>query len=315
MKEKLNSNLRAISLKQLRVLKAVVARGSISGAAQILSVTPPAITLQMKLFEQSVGLPLVQRINKKLRPTDAGRLLLESANRIEETLAECGNALEALSGIERGRVAVGVIGTAKYFAPKALAHYQKAHRKVDMRLTIGNRQEMIAALENYDLDLAIMGRPPAGEYRVDANVIGDHPHIIIAPPDHHKAAKKKISVIQLAGETFLLREEGSGTRLLMQRLFAQQGMAPNLGLQIGSNETIKQAVIAGLGIAMISAHTVAAELADGRLIALNVTGMPVVRKWYVVKRSDKRLLPAAQSLWDFLSSSGKDYLPKFSSGI
>ena len=310
MKEKLKADLKSVSLKQLRVLKAVAMKGTISGAAQLLSVTPPAVTLQMKLFESSVGMPLIQRTNKRLRPTDAGRLLLEATNRIEETLAECSDALEALSGIERGRVAVGVIGTAKYFAPRALATFQKAHQNVNMQLTIGNRKEMITALGNYDLDLTIMGRPPSKEFDVDSNVIGDHPHIFIAPPSHPLAKKKKIPVIHLAGETFLLREEGSGTRLLMQRLFAQQGLAPNLGMEIGSNETIKQAVIAGLGIAMISAHTVSAELNDGRLIALNVVGMPVVRKWYVVKRSDKRLLPAAQTLWDFLSTSGKTYLPK-----
>ena len=255
-------------------------------------------------------MPLVQRRGRKLRPTDAGRILLETTSRIEKALQECAEALESLNGIERGRVAVGVIGTAKYFAPMALAAFQKAHAGVDMQLTIGNRQEMIAALANYDLDMAIMGRPPSKEFEVDSSVIGDHPHIIIAPTDHPLAGKKKIPVLHLAGETFLLREEGSGTRALMQRLFAQQGVEPNLGMEIGSNETIKQAVMAGLGIAMISAHTVAAELNDGRLVALNVVGMPLIRKWYVVKRTGRRLLPAARALWDFLSSSGKAYLPK-----
>lgn len=333
MKEKLKVDLTAVSLKQLRVLKAVAAGGSFSKASQLLNVTPPAVTLQMKLLEQAVTMPLVERANRKLRLTDAGRQVLEAAHRIEATLGECAEALQSLSGAERGGVAVGVISTAKYFAPRALAVFTKAHPGIDMRLTIGNRKKTITALENYDLDLTIMGRPP-DSFEVESAVIGDHPHIIIAPPDHPLARdyallprrsadqtagrttghptgrSKSLSVLQLASETFLLREDGSGTRALMQRLFAKQGLDPGLGLQIGSNETIKQAVMAGLGIALISAHTVAAELSDGRLVALNVASMPLVRKWYVVRRRDKRLLPAAQSLWDFLAACGRDFLPR-----
>ena len=267
-------------------------------------------------------MPLVERSNRKLRLTDAGRQVLEAAHRIEAALAECTHSLQALSGAESGGVAIGVISTAKYFAPRALAAFTRAHPGIDMRLTIGNRESTIAALENYDLDLTIMGRPPEG-FEVESSVIGDHPHVIIAPPDHPLAQDygltrrrkprkaKSLSVLQLASETFLLREDGSGTRLLMQRLLAKEGLEPDLGLQIGSNETIKQAVMAGLGIALISAHTVAPELEDGRLVTLNVASMPVVRKWYVVRRSDKRLQPAARSLWDFLAASGREYLPKF----
>ena len=309
MKEKLNVMVQRISLKQLRMFAAAVRKGTMSGAAQELNVTPPAVSLQIRALEQAAGMPLLERTKSGLRPTDAGRQVLDTAYRIEAALTECGETLEALQGIDGGRVAVGVVSTAKYFAPRALAAFAKSHPNVGMKLSIGNRGETIAALKNYDLHLAIMGRPPE-DFDVESSIIGDHPHIIIAPPDHPLASRKRIAVTELTKETFLLREEGSGTRLLMQRLFAEEGVSPNLGMQIGSNETIKQAVMAGLGIALISAHTVAAEIGDGRLVPLNVSKLPVQRQWFVVKRSDKRLLPASQALWDFLAASGEKYLPE-----
>jgi LysR family transcriptional regulator for metE and metH len=309
MKEKLKPSLRGVTLKQLRALTSAARAGTISAAAQALNVTPPAVTLQMRLLEQAAGMPLLERTDKGLRPTDGGREILATANRIEAALIECGEALEALSGMDGGRVSVGVVSTAKYFAPRALAAFAKAHPKVEIRLLVGNREETIAGLAAYDLDFAVMGRPPQ-DFAVANAVIGDHPHIIIGPAGHPLARRKRIALAGLEGETFLLRERGSGTRLLMQRMFAAADISPNFGMEIGSNETIKQAVMAGLGIALISAHTVSAELRDGRLAAFNVSGLPIMRQWFVVRRQEKRLLPAAQSLWDFLATSGSRFLPE-----
>ncbi len=309
MKEKLSPALRRITLKQLRALAAVTSAGTVSGAARALHVTPPAVALQLRLLEEAAGLPLVERAERGLRPTAAGREVLAAAKRIETALGECGEALRALSGGEGGAVAVGVVSTAKYFAPRALAAFAKAHPNIDVRLKVGNRRETVAALAGYDLDFAITGRPPE-DFAVEKAVIGDHPHIIIGPPDHPLIGRPRLTLAELAGEPFLLREPGSGTRLLMKRLFAAAGLSPTLGMEIGSNETIKQAVMAGLGIALISAHTVWAEIADGRLAAFDVQGLPVVRQWFVVKRKEKRLLPAAQALWSFLSESGARYLPR-----
>lgn len=308
MKEKLKTDLRRVTLRQLRIFAAAAEAGTVSGAAQTLNVTPPAVSLQLRQLEDSAGLPLLERSETGLQPTDGGREILDSARRIEAALAECQEALEALSGVEGGRVSVGVISTAKYFAPRALAAFARIHPRVEIRLHVGNRRETIEALKGYNLDFAVMGRPPEA-FQVEKAVIGEHPHIIIGPPGHPLSKRRQLSISDFAEETFLLREPGSGTRLLMQRLFSKARFAPRIGMEIGSNETIKQAVMAGLGIALLSAHTVSAELRDGRLIAFQVQGLPVLRKWFVVRLRSKRLLPAGRALWDFMASEGADFLP------
>lgn len=308
MKEKLNIDLRRITIKKLRTLAAVAETGTLSAAAATLNVTPPAVTLQMKELEEIATMPLVERGSGTLRPTEAGGELLAAAAHIEAVLEECAEALEELSGIDGGHVSVGVVSTAKYFAPRVLAAFAKDHPRVDMQLRVGNRSETIAALERMELDFAVMGRPPE-DFPVANAAIADHPHIIVAPVDHPLAQRRRIALKTLASETFLLREPGSGTRLIMHRLFRDAGFEPTLGMEIDSNETIKQAVMAGLGIALISAHTVSAEIEDGRLAMLPVSGLPTMRKWFVVRHADKRLLPAGRALWDFLALEGAKFLP------
>ncbi len=302
------SPVRNITLKHFRVLSAVTKMGSMAGAARRLNVTPPAITVQIQQLEQSVGLPLVERIGDKTTPTEAGEIILRTAHRIEALLAECGGEIAQLKGIEGGRVWAGVVSTAKYFAPKALSAFRQRHPGVDVRLSVGNRQETIRALRDLELDLAVMGRPPEN-LDLESIVLGDHPHIIIAPGGHPLAGAK-LAITDLSRETFFIREPGSGTRLLMERLFEQAGFDPIVGMEIGSNETIKQAVIAGLGVAFISAHTVAVEIADGRLEMLDVVGLPMVREWHVVRLRDKAAMPAGQAMWSFLSTEGQQFLPQ-----
>ena len=308
MKEKLKVPISRITLKQLRVLDAAVRAGTVSGAATILGVTPPAVTMQLGLLKETAGLPLVEKTDSGLQPTDAGQVLLDTVHRCEVALDACGVALESLKGASGGHVTVGLVSTAKYFAPRALAAFARDFPNVEMRLSVGNRGETIEALRNYETDFAVMGRPPK-RFEVEQAVIGEHPHIVVAPPDHPMVGKKNIAIADIAHETFLLREEGSGTRALMQRLFSDEGLNPNIGMEIGSNETIKQAVMAGLGVALISAHTVAPELGDGRLQMLDLEGLPVLRTWFVVRRGDRDLMPASQALWDFLVASGAGFFP------
>ena len=308
MKEKLNHRLGRVTLRQLRAFQALLHAKTTKGAAEALHVTPPAITLQIRELEALIGLPLIERHPDGVEPTEAGAEIRDTALRIESLLAETADMIENLKGLEGGKVAVGVISTAKYFAPMAIAAFAKQHPGIDISLKVGNRQETIRSLAGYEFDLAIMGRPPS-DFAIDSTPIGDHPHVVIAPPDHPLTRRKDLTLADLAEETFLLREPGSGTRILFQDLIKTTGFTSKLGMEVGSNETIKQAVIAGLGIAMISAHTVAAEVADRRIAVLDVENLPVIRTWYLVKRTEKRLLPAGEAMWSFLSTHMKDFLP------
>lgn len=300
--------LRNATLRQLRVLAAVGRAGGVTRAAELLHVTPPAVTLQLQALQEQVGLPLVERAPAGMVLTEAGREVAETAARIEAALTDCGAMLAALAGAERGTVAAGVTSTAKYFAPRALAAFARAHPGLDLRLSVGNRAETIAGLRDHALDLAVMGRPP-DDLPVHAAPIGQHPHVIVASPEHPLAAGRGLAPAALAREVFLVREPGSGTRGLMQRFFQKNALAPRIGMELDSNETIKQAVIAGLGIAFLSAHTIELEVESGRLAILDVAGLPVVRRWYAVHLMDRRLTPPARLLRRFLTEQGAQYLP------
>jgi DNA-binding transcriptional LysR family regulator len=300
--------MRHLTLRQLRTFTAALRTGSFAAAAQSLHITPPAVTVQMRQLEQIAGMPIIERNSDGLKSTDAGREIAAAAQRIEAALAECADALAGLRGLESGHVAIGVVSTAKYFAPQVLGAFARAHPGVEIRLEVGNRAAILGALEANTLDLALTGWPPS-QLAVQKAAIGEHPHIVVARPDHAYAGALKLAPVALVEETFLVRERGSGTRLLMERFFADARVAPRIGMEMGSNETIKQAVIAGLGIAFISAHTVAVELADERLVVLDVVGLPVMRTWFIVNLAKKRLLPPAAALRQFMIDQGHSFLP------
>lgn len=302
------------TLKQLRLVALAAASGSYAKAAQDMGLSPPAVTAQMKALEEDLGVPVFERADGRLRPTAAGQELLAAQQRIAQALAEAERAIAALKSPDRGSVVVGVVSTAKYFAPMALAAFRKRHPEIELKLMIGNREEIIEGLMRLDLDLAVMGRPPAA-MEADTKVIGDHPHVVIAPPEHRLIRRRRLTPADIAKEDLLVREPGSGTRMLMERVFDEAGVPhPPIAMEIGSNETIKQAVMAGLGLSFISAHTVAAEVADGRLKVLDVQGLPVVRQWLVVRARDKRLLPAGRALQAFLAQEGASFLPLMPEG-
>jgi LysR family transcriptional regulator for metE and metH len=305
----MSKRFRDVSIRQLRALAALSANGSITAAAGKLHLTQPAVTLQLRNLQALAGLPLVQRTGDGMLLTDAGREVLALSERIEAALAACATSLEMMAGKTGGRISIGAVSTAKYFVPFAISGFSRLHPEIEIKLTIGNRQEIGAALRGYDLDIAIMGRPPV-DIEMDVHLIGDHPHVIIAPTGHRLARKPRLPLTDLAGETFLTREPGSGTRGLMEQLFETAGVRPVIGMEMSSNETIKQAVIAGLGIAFISAHTVATELDERRLTMLDVVGLPIIRQWFVVNRKDKVLLPPAQAMRQFLGAQGAQFLPR-----
>jgi DNA-binding transcriptional LysR family regulator len=300
---------RELTIRQLRALAAVHRHRSVTAAARQLHLSQPAVTLQLRSLQALAGLPLIQRSSDGMLLTDAGRDVLALTERIEAAIATCETSLDMMAGKTAGRISIGAVSTAKYFVPFAISGFSRAYPNIDVTLFIGNRQEIGTALRGYDLDIAIMGRPPA-DIDMNVHLIGDHPHVIIAPTGHRLARKARLALSDLAGETFLTREPGSGTRGLMEQLFESGNVRPTIGMTMSSNETIKQSVIAGLGIAFISAHTVATELDERRLVTLDVDGLPVIRQWFVLARKDKVLLPPAQAMLDFLSASGAQFLPR-----
>lgn len=301
--------MRNVTLKQLRMVAAAAAGRSFAAAAEALHVTPPAVTAQMKLLEEEVGLALFERDPTGLVPTAAGQEILDAARRIERVLHDARETIDAMRSPDGGRVTVGVVSTAKYFAPRLLAAFAREHPRVELELVVGNRSDVVARFEAGDFDLSIMGRPPE-TVALESAPIGEHPHVVVAAPDDPLVTAGRLAPERLADRTFLVREAGSGTRTLMESFLARAGIAPRIGMEIGSNETIKQAVMAGLGLTFISAHTVAAEIEDRRLAVLDVEGLPMWRRWYVVRLARKRPLPASRALIDFVTARGAEFLPR-----
>jgi DNA-binding transcriptional LysR family regulator len=303
--------MRNISLRQLRAMSAIQRHRKIVSAAAELGLTPPAVTLQLQQLEHETGLVLFDRTPDGMRATAAGLAVLDAAQAVEERLRVLSDEIDAVKGVKQGSLRLGVVSTAKYFAPRLMAAFMADFPGIEMRLKVGNRAQTIDSLKNHDLDIALMGRPP-DDVPVRSVVIGDHPLVIIAAPDHPLVRQRDISKEIIAGESMLLREPGSGTRTSME-IFMRgvTGWMDSPAIEMDSNETIKQSVMAGLGVAFISGHTVSYELEAGRLALLDVVGMPLRRQWFAVARSDRVMTPAMAAFHDFLARSGTRYLPAF----
>ncbi len=283
-----------ITLRQLRIFDQVARHGSISRAAEALHLTQPAVSMQVKELERQVGLALLEQIGKRLFLTDAGRELAEHARRILAQMADVESAMHQLRGLERGQLRLAVVTTANYVAPRLLASYSDKNPGVHISLQVGNREAVLAALADNRTDLAIMGQPP-DDSDVVAQHFMDNPLVVIAPPTHPLAREARIPLSRLSREVLLVREAGSGTRAAMERFFIARGVTFRAGSELGTNEAIKQAVQAGLGLGVISAQTIELELETGRLAVLPVEGFPIMRHWYIVHRRQKRLSAAAQA--------------------
>ena len=310
MSKNITPKLDRITLKQFRAYTAYIRAESVKGAAHSLHISPPAVSQQLSLLEYNVGASLVVKTPNGVKPSDFGQEVLLAASRIENILEMCQTSLQKLGDKNSGRVSLGIFSSANYFAPYLIAEFKKSHPNVDVHIRIGNRESIFKAFRNYEFDFLVVGRPPK-DMDMHSVEIGDHPHIIIGSPEHSMINRKSLSLKDFKDETFLIREEGSGTRLVMVKLFEEAGISPSSTMEVGNNESIKQAVIAGLGVAFISAHTVADELKDGRLKEFDIKGFPVIRKWLVVQHKNIELVPAAESLLNFFIESGVNYLPKY----
>ncbi len=301
--------MKDVTLRQLRFLSETVRTGSLAGAASVVHVTAPAVTQQLRLLEKFVGLQLLERGPHGQRPTEAGQVLVAAAHRIDAEIETCAETLAALRKANSGHVSLGAVSTAKYFTPKAIAAFRRVHPGITVSMAIGNRQEIISQLEDYNIDMAVMGRCPS-RLEVMQEVVGDHPYVVVAAPDHPLVTTPRIPFARISQEPFLVREPGSGTRIHAEEQFASVGLPMDITMELASNESIKQAVMAGLGVALISEHTIAAEVQDGRLAILDVLGLPIMRQWLVVRMARRSLSPATQSMWDFFITEVEDLLPR-----
>jgi len=291
------------SLRRLRVFEAVARHRSYSRAAVELHLTQPAVSMQLRQLEHEAGLPLVEQMGRRLDVTPAGREIVECARAVIARLRETEEAIAALQGRGGGELAIATVSTAKYHVPKLLAEFRRQHPDTQVRLSVSNREAVVRDLTDNAVDLAIMGTPPRGLDTIAVS-FAKHPIAIIAAPDHPLARRKRLPLARLAGDTFLIRERGSGTRSAMERFFSTRRFRPRETIEMSSNETIKQAVMAGMGVSFLSLHTVSLELQARRLIVLEVAGTPVMRAWHVIHRERKRLSPVAQAFKAFLIERG-----------
>ena len=295
--------MRNVTLRQMRVFAAVARHLSFTRAAQELHLTQPAVSQQVSLLEEEVGMPLFEKIGRKIRLAPAGTELLRYATQVTELLREAGETLAAMRGLKRGVLKLGAVSTAKYFAPTLLSAFTPAYPEVTIKFTVANREEIVRLLGANELDLVIMGRPPR-ELDTTAEPFARHPFVIIGSLDHPLARRRHIPLKSLARESFIIREQGSGTRASMEHVFRERGVHYRASMEVSSNETIKQAVMAGMGLSFISAHTIGLEAQAGRLAILDVAGLPIVRDWYVIHLREKILSPIAAAFRAYLLQNG-----------
>ena len=287
-----------ITLRQLKVFERVARRLSFTRAAEELFLTQPAVSMQIKQFEDAIGLPLFERLGKKIYLTAAGAEFRQHCSKVLQELSDAEAMLSDFKGM-RGKLSICVASTASYFTPQLLAEFCKRYPEAQVSLNVTNREVLLQHLANNETDMAIMGRPPE-ELNLDATPFMENRLVIIAPVHHPLAGEKGIPLSRLEQETFLVREQGSGTRIAMERFFAERGIRLLAGTEMSTNEAIKQAVQAGMGLGILSLHTLQLELEMQRLTVLDVQSFPIQRRWYVVHRQGKRLGQVALAFKEFL---------------
>jgi LysR family transcriptional regulator, low CO2-responsive transcriptional regulator len=287
------------TLRQLKVFEAVARHRSFSRAAEELHLTQPAVSTQVRKLADHAGLPLFEQFGKKIYLTAAGAELLDIGRGIIEQFAAAERAMTQCKGISGGKLNVAVISAGDYFFPRLLVAFIGRHQGVVLNFTVHNREELLTFLAENRTDLAVMVRPPK-DASMTSEAFAPHPYVIVAPPRHPLADACRIPIERVLAEPFVVREKGSDTWQSMQEGFGEHFPRLEIAIEIKSTETIKQAVMAGMGLGFLSAHTIAQELRSGSLAVLDVVGFPMRANWFVVHRRDKRLPPVAQAFKDFL---------------
>jgi len=292
------------TLRQLQVFEKVASHLNYSRAAEELYLSQPAVSMQIKQLEGHIGLPLFEQMGKKVFLTEAGRELFQYARNISHQIVEMEAVFDEMKGLGQGKLTLSVVNTANYFTPQLLAKFCRRYPGINVNLHVANRDAVLKQLADNSTDLAIMGQPPDG-IDVSAESFLDNPLVVIAAPSHPLASIKRVKFSRLATETFLSREQGSGTRSAMERIFADHNIQPHISMEMETNEAIKQAVQAGMGLGILSLHSIELELETKRLVMLNVDHFPLIRHWFVAHRSNKRLSGAALAFKKFLLTKAK----------
>jgi DNA-binding transcriptional LysR family regulator len=296
--------IRHATLRQLQVFEAIVRLGSFTRAAQELFLTQPTVSTQIKKLSGAMGLPLFEHIGRNVQLTDAGSELYGACRRMFEILANLEMKLADLKGMKRGRLRLGVITTAKYFVPEILGEFSQLYPGIEVFMKVTNRDSIIERMHENEDDLYVMGQVPSFEFDVVTYLFAPNPLVVMAPRKHPLVGKKNISLKRIAEEPFILREPGSGIRDATLRLFDVHKLRPTVRMELGSNEAIKHAIVGGLGISVLSLHTLTLEGTDGPVAILDVAGFPILRQWYLVHPKGKELSLVARSFLDFAVAHG-----------
>lgn len=295
--------LRNLSMRQLRVFLSAARHMSFGKAATELNLTAPAVSMQIREMEGDLGIELFARVGRRVELTTAGEYFLVYAKRIAGNLRDAEITLSKLRGTELGTLKIGLVSTAKYFLPQLLARFRDDHFGVQIKLEVRNRDQMVELLRDGDIDLAIMGRTPADmDTRIEA--FAAHPHAFIASPEHPLSREQGISPLVLNQLELISREQGSGTRAIMERFLKNRGLTPRVTMEMSSNESIKQAVMANLGISFVSLHTVGLEVTHGKLAVLDIDETPISRAWHVVALNRSNHSPSAEAFRYFVLEHG-----------
>ena len=299
--------MKNVTLRQLRVFNTAARHLNFGKAAREMHLTPPAVSMQIRELETQIGLPLFERQGKSVSLTVTGEYLLVYTRKILATLKDADDALARFRGIEAGRLTVGMVSTAKYFVPRLLAQFRQDYPHVEVRLSVGNREQLVSQLQNSEVDLAVMGRPPR-DIATRAEPFAAHPLGVVTAPGHPLLAGDAMPAEALSQFGFIIREPGSGTRSAFEEYLRQYQLDLTTITEMDSNETIKQAVMAGMGVSFLSLHTIGLELRSGLLAVAPIEGLPLVRRWHVVNSLSKLLSPAAETFRYFILEHGETFL-------
>jgi len=307
-------NMKHATLRQLQVFESVARNLSYSRAAEELHLTQPTVSIQIKQLTDIIGLPLLEQIGKRIFLTDMGRELLLLCRDIFKGLSQFEMLIADMHGMKTGKLRLAAVSTAKYFIPRLLGSFYALYPGIEVSLHVTNRERILQRMADNEDDLYMLGQPPE-HMDVQAEYFMENPLVVLAPSSHPLSGKKNIPLQRLADEPFLVREQGSGTRLATERFFSEHGLSLKIRMELGSSEAVKQGVAGGLGIAVVSAHTLALERNSKELSILDVVGFPIRRQWYAVYPADKRLTVAASTFLDFLKRESQSEANRYLSDI